>query len=161
MSEMCDSKLENSNRDTLNFSEIFQLINLLNKKFEKLQRRVVKSENLTPPQYSILLELWKSDGKQFKELASACCCSPSTITGIIDTMEKNDLVYRENNPEDRRSVLVKLTEKGKEMKSTTPPLKIILKNCCEGFTSEDLEKLTSLLNKLSNSFELDGLEKCY
>jgi len=155
-----DPNCENSACEMLNFSEIFQLINILNKKYEKLQRRVVKSENLTPPQYSILMELWKSDGKQFKDLASACCCSPSTITGIIDTMEKKEIVYRENNPEDRRSLLVKLTEKGKEIKNTTPPIKIILKNCCEGFTSEDLEQLSSLLNKLSDSFELDGLEKC-
>jgi DNA-binding MarR family transcriptional regulator len=144
----------------MNFSEIFQLINILNKKYEKLQRRVVKSENLTPPQYSILMELWKSDGKQFKDLASACCCSPSTITGIVDTMEKNELVSREKNPDDRRSLLVRLTDKGKNIKSSTPPIKIILTNCCEGFTPEEADQLTFLLNKLSDSFELTGLEKC-
>jgi DNA-binding MarR family transcriptional regulator len=144
----------------LNFSEIFQLINVLNKKYEKLQRRVVKDDNLTPPQYSILMELWKSDGKQFKELASACCCSPSTITGIVDTMEKNELVQREKNPDDRRSLLVKLTDKGKNIKNSTPPIKIILTNCCEGFTPEEADQLTYLLNKLSDSFELSGLEKC-
>jgi DNA-binding MarR family transcriptional regulator len=144
----------------LDFSEIFQLINILNKKYEKLQRQIVKKENLTPPQYSILNQLWESDGKQFKELASACCCSPSTITGIIDTMEKHDLVYRDNNPEDRRSLLVKLTDKGKEIEKETPPIKIILKNCCEGFTTEDVEQLAQLLNKLSDSFEISGLDKC-
>ena len=155
-----NSNCENEECIVLNFSEIFQLINLLNKKYEKLQRRVVKSENLTPPQYSILMELWKSDGKQFKELASACCCSPSTITGIVDTMEKNKLVSREKNPDDRRSLLVKLTDKGKNIKSSTPPIKIILTNCCEGFTPEEADQLTYLLNKLSDSFELSGLEKC-
>ncbi|MFX0030229.1 MAG: MarR family winged helix-turn-helix transcriptional regulator [Candidatus Hermodarchaeota archaeon] len=155
-----NSSCENDENIILNFTEIFQLINLLNKKYEKLQRRVIKSENLTPPQYSILMELWKSDGKQFKELASACCCSPSTITGIVDTMEKNDLVFRENNPDDRRSLLVKLTEKGKDIKSSTPPIKIILTNCCEGFTVEEAEKLAFLLKKLSDSFEFSGFEKC-
>ncbi|MFX1489839.1 MAG: MarR family winged helix-turn-helix transcriptional regulator [Promethearchaeota archaeon] len=155
-----DSKCENGVCETINFSEIFQLINILNKKYKNLQRRVVKVESLTPPQYSILTELWKSDGKQFKELASACCCSPSTITGVIDTMEKNELVYRENNPSDRRSLLVKLTEKGKEIQSSTPPIKIILTNCCEGFTPEEAKQLTHLLNKLSDSFEITGLEKC-
>ncbi|MHA2400671.1 MAG: MarR family winged helix-turn-helix transcriptional regulator [Promethearchaeota archaeon] len=146
--------------DVVEFTEIFHLINLLNKKYEKLQRKIVKSENLTPPQYSILSELWNSDGKQFKELATACCCSPSTITGIIDTMEKNKLVYREANPNDRRSLLVKLTDKGKKVENTTPPIKIILGNCCEGFTSTEVEELTKLLNKLSNSFKIDGLETC-
>ena len=144
----------------LDFSEVFQLVNTINKKFDKLQRQVVKKDNLTPPQYSILTELWKSDGKQFKELASACCCSPSTITGIIDTMEKNKLVYRESNPSDRRSLLVKLTPKGKEIEKVTPKMKIILGNCCEGVTPEEIELLTVLLRKLSNSFEISGLDKC-
>ncbi|MHA1992024.1 MAG: MarR family winged helix-turn-helix transcriptional regulator [Candidatus Hodarchaeales archaeon] len=151
----CDNDCEG-----LDFSEIFQLINILNKKYEKLQRQIVKKDNLTPPQYSILNQLWDSDGKQFKELASACCCSPSTITGIIDTMEKNQLVYRDSNPEDRRSLLVKLTDKGKQIEQKTPPIKIILTNCCEGFTPEDVTNLSQLLNKLSDSFEISGLEKC-
>ncbi|MHA1915750.1 MAG: MarR family winged helix-turn-helix transcriptional regulator [Promethearchaeota archaeon] len=146
--------------DVAEFTEIFHLINFLNKKYEKLQRQIVKSENLTPPQYSILTELWDSDGKQFKELATACCCSPSTITGIIDTMEKNKLVYREANPNDRRSLLVKLTDKGKKVENTTPPIRIILGNCCGGFSPEEVEQLTSLLHKLSDSFVLPGLEKC-
>lgn len=155
-----ESNCESDTCTVLNFSEIFQLINLLNKKYEKLQRRVVQNEDLTPPQYSILSELWKSDGKQFKELASACCCSPSTITGIVDNMESKNLVYRDKNPNDRRSLLVKLTNKGKEIESTTPPIKIVLTNCCEGFTPKEVEKLTQLLHKLSDSFELSGLDKC-
>ncbi|MFW9865457.1 MAG: MarR family winged helix-turn-helix transcriptional regulator [Candidatus Thorarchaeota archaeon] len=155
-----DSNCSNGVCEIINFSEIFQLINILNKKYKNLQRRVIKVESLTPPQYSILTELWKSDGKQFKELASACCCSPSTITGIIDTMEKNDLVYRKPNPNDRRSLLVKLTDKGKEIQRSTPPIKVVLTNCCEGFTPKEAEQLTYLLNKLSNSFEITGLDKC-
>lgn len=144
----------------LDFSGIFQLISRLNKKYEKLQRQIVKKDNLTPPQYSILTQLWESDGKQFKELASACCCSPSTITGIVDTMEKHELVYRDNNPEDRRSLLVKLTDKGKSIEKDPSPIKISLKNCCEGFTTEDVDQLSHLLNKLSDSFEISGLDKC-
>jgi len=155
-----NSDCENNGCEIIDFSEIFHIINILNKKYKSLQRRVVKIESLTPPQYSILTELWKSDGKQFKELASACCCSPSTVTGIVDTMEKNELVYREKNPNDRRSLLVKLTDKGKNIQSSTPSIKIVLTNCCEGFSPEDAEQLTKLLNKLSDSFEITGLDKC-
>lgn len=154
-----DSICDNDTCVILDFSEVFQLINIINKKFDKLQRQVVKKDNLTPPQYSILTELWKSDGKQFKELASACCCSPSTITGVIDTMEKNKLVFRESNPNDRRSILVKLTSKGKEIEKITPPIKTILSNCCEGVTPEEIELLTVLLRKLSNSIEISGMDK--
>ena len=154
-----DSNCENGTCEVYDFSTIFQLINILNKKYDKLQRQIVKNKNLTPPQHSILMQLWESNGKRFKELASACCCSPSTITGIIDTMEKHDLVYRENNPEDRRSLLVKLTDKGKSIENKTRPIKISLQNCCKGFLSEDIENLTHLLKKLSDSFELGELDK--
>ncbi len=154
-----DSICESGTCEVYDFSTIFQLINILNKKYDKLQRKIIKKDNLTPPQHSILMQLWETDGKQFKELASACCCSPSTITGIVDTMEKHDLVYRENNPKDRRSLLVKLTDKGKSIENDPPPIKISLKNCCEGFTSEEIVDLTHLLKKLSDSFELGSLDK--
>ncbi|MBY8982348.1 MAG: hypothetical protein KGD57_05335, partial [Candidatus Lokiarchaeota archaeon] len=39
---------------------------------------------------------------------------------VIDTMEKNELVKREQNPKDRRSTLVKLEKKGIDLKSQIP-----------------------------------------
>jgi len=154
---MPEKRAETTNNSfkAYNFSEIFQMIYKINKKFEKLQRAVIQEENLTTSQYSILQQLWKSDSKPFKALATACCCSQSTITGVIDTMEKNDLVAREMNPNDRRSILVVLTDKGKTLKNVAPPINSILKNCCEGIKPEEIEQLTILLRKLSDSFELD------
>ncbi len=159
---MPEKKAETTNNSfkVYNFSEIFQMIHKINKKFEKLQRGVIQEENLTPSQYSILQQLWKSDGKPFKALATACCCSQSTITGVIDTMEKNNLVVRKMNPNDRRSILVVLTDKGKILKNVTPPINSILKNCCEGIKPEEIEQLTTLLKKLSDSFELGEQNEC-
>lgn len=150
----------NNDLEIISFSEIFELINRINKKYKKLQRRVIKESNLTPPQYLILQELWKSDEKPFKMLALASCCSQSTITGVIDTMEKNHLVTREVNPNDRRSLLVKLTEKGKNLKSLPRPIKFVVKDCCDGFEAEETNYLTHLLKKLDKSFELDEMDIC-
>ncbi len=159
---MSEKKAETTNNrfKVYNFSEIFQLIYKINKKYEKLQRGIIQEENLTSSQYSILQQLWKSDSKPFKALATACCCSSSTITGVIDTMEKKDLVVREMNPNDRRSLLVVLTDKGKTLKKVTPPIDSILKNCCEGIKPEEIEQLTTLLKKLSDSFELGEQDEC-
>ena len=153
-------KYESNSSEIIYFTEIFELINRINKKYKKLQRRVVKESNLTPPQYSILQELWKSDEKPFKMLANACCCSQSTVTGIIDTMEKNNLVTREANPNDRRSLLVKLTENGKKLKSLPQPIKFIIKDCCDGFEAEEINFLIHLLKKLDLSFDLDEMDIC-
>ena len=131
--------------------EVFNLINALSKKFDKIQRESIQILELTPTQHLILRELWKSDGKQFKELAETCDCSRSTITGVVDTMEKKELVSRESYPRDRRGLLVKLTKKGKELKNKTPRLESMVNGCCPEINEEEIKKLGELLRKLLNS----------
>ena len=155
-----NSNCEDSNCVVIDFSEIYKLINRINKKFEKLQRRIIQKENLTPAQYSILQQLWKTDGVQFKTLANECCCSQSTITGIVDTMEKKEIVVRKMNPEDRRSVLVILTDKGKTLEKETPNISTILDNCCSEFDPNDIEELTKMLKKLDDSLIVDESDSC-
>lgn len=159
---MSDNKIkcEGINCVVLDFSEIYKLTNRINKKFEKLQRKIIQKENLTTAQYSILQQLWKTDGLQFKTLADECCCSQSTITGIIDTMEKKDIVFRKRNPEDKRIWLVKLTKKGKILEKETPKIENILDNCCSGFDPDDIQMLTILLKKLDKSLSDPELDSC-
>ncbi|NVM44721.1 MAG: MarR family transcriptional regulator [Candidatus Lokiarchaeota archaeon] len=151
---------EDSDCVVMDFLEVYNLISRINKKFDKLQRRIIQKENLTKAQYSILQQLWKTDGVQFKTLADACCCSQSTITGIVDTMEKKEIVVRKKNPEDRRSMLVILTDKGNKLQKETPKINRILDNCCSGFDPDDIELLTILLKKLDKSIEDTELNSC-
>ncbi len=136
-----------------NIVDVFNLINALNKKYEKLQRDNIQELELTPTQLFILSQLWESDGQQFKELAEKYGCSRSTITGVVDTMEKKKIVIRELHPSDRRSLLVKLTEKGKNLKKRTPPLESIVNGCCPEINQEEMKKLGELLQKLLNSLK--------
>jgi MarR family 2-MHQ and catechol resistance regulon transcriptional repressor len=41
--------------------------------------------------------------------------SSGNITLVIDNLEKRDLVRRERDPDDRRMVIVSLTEKGRDL----------------------------------------------
>lgn len=131
-------------------SEVFQLIDQVGKKLKQLQRQGIRGEDLTPSQYYILSLLWEEDEREFHQLASACCCARSTITGIVDTLEKKGLVTREPNPHDRRSILVKLTERGRTLKDSAPNLGKVLNGCCTGITPEDLRQLSQLLKKLDS-----------
>jgi len=133
--------------------EIFQRIDLVAKKLKQIQRQTIKETNLTPTQYFILTLLWKKDERPFKELASACYCSRATITGIVDTLEKNEIVTREPNPNDRRSLLAKLTEKGKALKQSTPTLERTFGSCCAGLEPDEFRQLDELLRKLDASLD--------
>lgn len=131
--------------------EVFRLIELAEKKLKQIQRETISEADLTPPQYFILTLLWEGDGRPLKELASAAHCSRATMTGIVDTLEGKELVTREPNPDDRRSLLVKLTEKGWELRDSTPTLDRIFRSCCLGLEPGEVRELSRLLRKLNDS----------
>ncbi len=143
--------LPEGERDTGSVGEVYGLVDLVAKKLTRLQRQRISGKELTPAQYSVLSLLWKRDGLKFNELASACCCSPSTITGVVDTLEKKGLVRRESNPQDRRSILARLTDRGKAMEQATPCLGMIFEGCCGALARDELEQLAELLSKWNDT----------
>jgi DNA-binding MarR family transcriptional regulator len=56
------------------------------------------------------------------EVAKAISLSQGTVTGILERMEKRELVTRQRSDSDRRRVLVQATETGKLLLETAPPL---------------------------------------
>ena len=132
--------------------EIFQLIDDLEKRFRQFQGYTLRESRLTSPQYMILSLLSEKDGRPFKELADALACSRATVTGIVDTLEKKSLVTRNPNPEDRRSLLVRLTDSGRALLRSTPELeKTFGSCCCDVLPPDEAQQLSRLLQKLSDS----------
>jgi DNA-binding MarR family transcriptional regulator len=70
---------------------------------------------LTPPQYFVFTALWMEDGINLGELGERVSLDSSTLSGIIDRMERNGWVERRQDMADRRSVRVFLTPKAKEL----------------------------------------------
>ncbi len=63
---------------------------------------------------SILESLHHADGLKVTEIGNLLHLPPSAITPVVDGLEKRGLVQRQSSPEDRRIVLVVLTDKGRE-----------------------------------------------
>ena len=131
--------------------EVFGLIEQVSKKLKQFQRHTMREANLTPSQYFILSLLWEKDRMPFKDLATASLTSRPTITGIVDTLEKKGLVTREPNLDDRRSLLVSLTEKGSAFRQATPTLETIFTRCCSSLAPAEIQQLTALLQKLNGT----------
>ena len=91
--------------------------------FQYLSQRLAPYD-ITPSQYGILNCLWINDGTCLpRQIAQLLCLETSTVSGILDRMQKKDLIDRVINPENRREILVMITPKGEALKA--PVLKII------------------------------------
>jgi DNA-binding MarR family transcriptional regulator len=68
---------------------------------------------VTAVQGMVLAFLAEEDEVTSGSLGSRVKFDSATLTGIIDRLARAGLVERKNNPDDRRAILICLTEKGK------------------------------------------------
>jgi DNA-binding MarR family transcriptional regulator len=71
--------------------------------------------DLTMPQLKVVLLLFMNGTARMSDIASALGVSLATGTGVVDRLVERDIVVRESQPEDRRVVLCRLSEKGQKM----------------------------------------------
>jgi DNA-binding MarR family transcriptional regulator len=76
--------------------------------------RTLKSVNLTRTGYLVMITLQMSDelSRPLGQLSKTLLVHPTTVTMVIDQLEKAKLVLRKPHPTDRRTVLARLTPKG-------------------------------------------------
>jgi len=96
--------------------------NSLNKILVKLFNDILKIEekflcrgefnNLTMSEFHIIENIGLGEGKTMSETAKALKITSGTLTTGIDNLVKKGYVFRKRSTEDRRKVLIKLTEKG-------------------------------------------------
>lgn len=70
--------------------------------------------NVTTVQAMFLILLGREDGVASRYLGEQTQLDSATVSGILDRLEGMQLITRKRNPEDRRAVLLYLTEEGRE-----------------------------------------------
>jgi DNA-binding MarR family transcriptional regulator len=65
--------------------------------------------DLTMPQLKVLFILYAEEGASMGRLASALGVTLSTVTGIVDRLVEHAMVQRQEDPQDRRLVVCRLT----------------------------------------------------
>ena len=79
-------------------------------------RPMLERTGLTYPQFLVLTLLWERDSQPIGALAQRLDLEYNTVSPLVKRMEKAGLVARVANPADERSVLVELTDAGKELR---------------------------------------------
>ena len=92
----------------------FLLTNAQHNVFRYLSKRLSEYD-VTPVQHGVLSCIMGKSYDTPKHLAENLSLETSTISGILDRMQKKGLIDRVVNKEDRREVQVRITEKGREL----------------------------------------------
>lgn len=89
--------------------EVIKRIKRIKQMMHENMENMFKSVNLTAPQGMVVGTLFKNGPMKIGDISQAMDLSMSTISGIIDRLEKSDIVSREKSNEDKRVILVDLT----------------------------------------------------
>lgn len=100
-----------------------------------------------------LLDCFGKDGLRSSELASHAKVSRATITGLLDTLEKSELVTRSADPTDRRASMVRITSKGQGiLHKVQPRLMKWAEDILSDLTAAERSQFLRLLQKTQTAF---------
>jgi DNA-binding MarR family transcriptional regulator len=85
------------------------------KKIEKNLGLQLEGTGVTIPQSFILSYLLNDDGATLKEIGNKSLIDSSSMTVLIDKLEKDGLVERRLDTQDRRAIRVFVTQQGREI----------------------------------------------
>jgi MarR family 2-MHQ and catechol resistance regulon transcriptional repressor len=120
--------------------------------FAKKADEDIRSYGLTTPQFGVLECLGHLGAMTLGELCKKQLVSGGNMTVVVDNLEKEGLVERIPSKEDRRSIGVRLTAKGKKLFD-----EIFIKhakcvsNLAGNLSEKEQEELAGLLKKLGTS----------
>lgn len=127
---------------------LFSLLQKVQAKMEKVQASNLP-EGITPSQAQALSTIYTYGSLPQKDIASNLNCTGGNITMVLDNLEKVDLVKRERSKEDRRNVLVSLTDEGKKVarkvdKAREKGIEEFFAGC-QGYEQDTIETFSDVL----------------
>ena len=106
---------------------------------------------ITPGQYGVLNCLWTHKELTPKQIGEILHLEASSISGILDRMQKSGLIERMTDPDNRRAVLVSPTQKAIELQL---PVERIIDDMntyvMESFSDQEREALLQYLTVIAN-----------
>lgn len=117
-------------------------------------REILNSYTITPPQFIALQWLFEHGDMTIGDLSNKMYLAFSTTTDLVDRMEKNELVVRIREEQDRRVVRIKLLKEGERIiEEVIEKRQDYLQNVLTEFSEEEVEQFSFLLEKLHTNMK--------
>ncbi|PPU18329.1 MarR family winged helix-turn-helix transcriptional regulator [Xanthomonas arboricola] len=116
----------------------------------KLYRGLLKTLDLTYPQYLVLLVLWETDGRSVSEIGERLYLDSATLTPLLKRLQAAGLVTRTRAASDERQVIIALTDTGRALraKAGAVPEQVLCASAC---SLDELRQLKQQLETLRSN----------
>lgn len=116
----------------------------------KAYKLLLDEIGLTYPQYLVLMVLWEKDEQTVNQLKEKLMLNTNTLSPMLKRMERHGLLQRIRSSQDERSVILQLTDSGKQLKLQALPIpeKLIKEILSHNIPLEDMLKLKEILSDL-------------
>ncbi len=118
-------------------------------------REVLAPLQLTHPQYLVMLALWEHEPRSNRELAQVLRLDPGTLSPLVKRLERTGYVTRERDDADERSLAVRLTPAGRELRERAVNVPTIMIRRL-GLAETDLRELNTTLRALIDAADTVG-----
>jgi DNA-binding MarR family transcriptional regulator len=134
-------------------SNIYRAANVIR---NHLEQKVLADQDLSWAAFTVLFVLWIWGDQQTRYLASEAGVTKGTLTGVLKTLEKRELVRRHPHPSDGRLVLVRLEPAGRAViERLFPAFNAGETLVSSGLDDEEKVQLAGLLRTIIRSVEGD------
>ena len=133
-------------------SEIMQSLRRIFKAIQDYSHEVSNKFGITGPQLWALKTISQNGKLSLGELTKKMYLHPSTITGVVDRLEKKGYVSRDRGQGDRRVINVQLTPQGKKLVKRAP--NPVQGKMIYGLRRLKKEKLSSIYDSVNKLVEI-------
>ena len=126
---------------------------------ELYSKELNKKYQISAAQLNCILTLYEHGPLPLSQIAKHMMVKSSTVTGVVDRLEKKSLAERMRNSPDRRVITIQLTETGKNLAQNAPPP--IQQKIIDGLKqtkNAKKEQIVSSLNMLTDMLDVQDLE---
>ena len=118
----------------------------------RMELKTIKESGLTAAQFGVLEALYNKGDLRICELIEKILTTSGNITVVIKNLDKDGFIEKKQDPEDKRSCIISITDKGKKVIEDIFPAHIQnSKNIFGILTEEEKQTLKTILKKFKKS----------
>lgn len=138
---------------------VFEALRRITRSLDVHSRALLREHRLTGPQLSVLKELARRGQVPIGALAKCTFLGAPTVTGVVDRLERQGWVERGHGRDDRRQVMIALTEAGRRLLESDRPLfPVAFCDALRRLPETERREICDALQRVATMMERSALE---